>query len=103
MNIPIAGEYIKAQFVEQNEKGDIFALAYMDNGIFHLLVFDKEKQICDYNVNEKFNINNFTTPIAGFFQPFCMTCFSSDPDVLFYSFFHKCTMTHYHFSFNIKD
>ena len=110
--IEIKGEYIKAQFVEQNETGDVFAIPYSDNGIFHILTFGKVTEEMlknniplkyeDFNVNEKFGIDNHTTPIAGFFQPFCLTCFSSDQNVLYYCFFHKTTMMHYHFLFDIK-
>jgi len=67
--------------------------------VFHLLVFDFEKVIVDFNVNEQFNIDNKTIGISGFFQPFCMTCFMEDND-LFFSFFYNHTKTHSHFKYD---
>lgn len=59
--IEIKGEYIKAQFVEQNETGDVFAIPYSDNGIFHILTFGKvTEEMLKNNIPlkyEDFNVN----------------------------------------------
>ena len=67
MSIELEGEYIKASIIEQNKKGDKFLVAYMDNGIFHLLAFDYDSLIEDFNINEHFGIDNTTIPFSGFF------------------------------------
>ena len=41
-------------------------MVYIDNGIWHLLVFDFEKIIDDFDINKHFGINNYTLPITGF-------------------------------------
>ena len=52
----INGNYITAEWIEMNENCDKFACAYMDDGVWHLLVCDLDKVIIDLNVNDLFNI-----------------------------------------------
>ena len=36
----IYGDYIKGNVIAQNNNGDLFSLCYIDNGVFHLRIFD---------------------------------------------------------------
>lgn len=39
-HLEITGDYIKANKIEQNEWGDMFSVAYLDDGYWKLVVFD---------------------------------------------------------------
>lgn len=95
----IKGNYIKAENIEQNEAGDLFAIAYMDDGYWHLLVFDFLQIIMDLDINSLFGIDNHTLPISGFFSPFASCCILSDKTV-FFNFFIRRSKTHCHFVFD---
>lgn len=86
----------------QNDSGDLFAVAYHDNGVFHLLTFTIQGGVQqDVNVNAMFGINNHTIPIRGLLHPICICCFTSASEV-FFTFFHRTTKTHYHFIYNTQ-
>jgi hypothetical protein len=93
----IYGDYIKANIIDQSENGDIFALCYIDNGVFHLRIFDDKKVIQDFNINEMFDIIDDTISIPGFFQPFICCCFI-DSHEIFCNFFVQSEKNHYNFS-----
>ena len=63
----IFGDYIKGNTIAQNKNGDVFSLCYIDNGVFHLRIFDHETMIQDFNINEMFGIIDDTVSIPGFF------------------------------------
>lgn len=65
-NLEIRGEYIKANKIEQNEEGNLFAIAYIDDGFWRFVVFNYSEVIVDYDVNANFNFDNHTVPIMGF-------------------------------------
>jgi hypothetical protein len=96
---PIHGNYITGENIEMNATSDKFALAYMDDGSWHLLVFDFTKVIHDLNVNELFRIENDTLPISGYYAPFATCCFLSDQTV-YYNFFRRRQKLHCHFVYN---
>lgn len=48
----IEGEDLKANIIEQNPKGEIFSITYIDNEIWHLRIFDCFKTIADFNIQE---------------------------------------------------
>ena len=102
LSIELKGEYIKCQNIEQNQSGDLFASAYMDDGNWYLLIFDIEKELVRFDINSHFGIDNNTIPIAGFTQPFATCCFMSD-DEIYYNFFYKDTKTHYQFTYCPKE
>ena len=95
----ITGDYIKANKIEQNEKGTMFSVAYLDDGNWRFLIFDFNDLICDFDVNGHYDIDTSTMPIMSFSQPFATCCFLNDND-LFYNFFHRPTKTHHHFIYN---
>ena len=74
----------------------------MDNGKWYLVVFDVEKEIERFSINDHFNIDNNTIPIAGFAEPFASCCFIGN-DEIYYNFFYKDTKTHNHFTYCPKE
>lgn len=40
MEIPIEGEYVKADEIVQDENGERYCLPYFDQGRFNILIFD---------------------------------------------------------------
>jgi len=63
-------DFIKAKDVEQNSTGDLFALAYLNDGQFNLRTFgtvtrslsDIQKE--EFNINEALGLDTFTMPIS---------------------------------------
>jgi hypothetical protein len=98
-HLEIRGEFIKANKIEQNEAGNLFCVAYIDNGLWRFVVFNKNEVVTDFDVNTEFNIDNYTVPIMGFSQPFASCCFLSNNNI-FFNFFYRPTKTHNHFVFN---
>ena len=47
----LEGNYIKAKEIAQNKEGSIFVCPYLNDGVFHLLVFDQEKELHDFEIN----------------------------------------------------
>jgi len=100
-------QYIKLKEVEQNSRGDYFAIVYIDDGLFRLRTFgettrtEEEIEENELDINELLGINNFTIPIYNFPDPF-ITCTFVDDDWIFVNLFHQDTLTHHHFFFNHK-
>ena len=90
---------MKAEMIEQNLKGDMFCVAYIDDGVWKFVVFNEKEVMFGFNVNEEFDIDNYTIPISGFSQPFANCCFL-DNDNIFFNFFHTISKTHYHFVYD---
>ena len=65
-HLEITGDYIKANKIEQNDRGNMFSVAYLDDGFWRFVVFNFNEVIIDFDVNGHFNIDNFTIPIMGF-------------------------------------
>ena len=72
-HLEISGDYIKANKIEQNDKGNLFSVAYLDDGFWRFVVFNFTEVIADFDVNGHFNIDNSTIPIMGFSQPFAVS------------------------------
>ena len=77
----------------------IYALAYLDDGVFKILVFDRQGKICDINVCDRLKIDNSTIPISGIPDPIITCCFIDNSRV-FVNLFHRLTQTNWHFVFN---
>lgn len=102
-----SNSYIKLREVEQRDDGQFFAVSYLDDGIFKLRTFGKEKRSeqeikdNDFNINDALNLDNHTMPIDNFPDPFIACVFVSD-QMLFVNLFHNASLTHHHFFFNIE-
>lgn len=99
--------YIKLREVEQNNAGNIFAVVYLDDGIFKLRTFGTETrkpeeiESNEFNINNALMLDNHTMPIDNFPDPFIACCFVND-NLLYVNLFHNSTTTHYHFFFDIQ-
>ena len=101
----IIGTYIKANLIEQSENSKRFAVAYNDDGQIHLLIFDKQKIIVDFDVNKYFQLPYISLPLSGFYNPFAICCFLSNEEVFFsyYTVQKKAAFMHYHFIYQIDQ
>lgn len=100
-------DYIKLKEVEQNARGDKFAIVYFNDGNFRLRTFDKTTRSSDQimseelDINELLGINNYTMAISGFPDPYVTCCFIDD-ERIFVNLFYNFDLTHYHFIYNAK-
>ena len=97
--------FIKLKEVEQNSKGDLYAINYVDDGNFKLRVFGKTTRTpeeiaeTEFDINKALGIDNFTMPIEGFSDPFCTCSFISN-DLIFVQVFYNYDLMHYHFIYD---
>ena len=54
--ISIEGTFISAQIIEQNDLGNKFAVAYNDDGNFHLIVFSIQGVLLNLDISKLFNL-----------------------------------------------
>lgn len=100
-------DYIKLKEVEQNGKGDKFAIVYFNDGQFKLRTFgitqrsEAEIQDNELDINKLLNLNNWTMAISGFPDPYITCCFIDDTK-LFINLFYNYDLTHYHFIWDIE-
>lgn len=92
--------YIKMNDIVQNNDGNFFAAAFIDDGHFYLRTFGESsksglphrtKEEIDestLDINSLLEINNFTMPINNFPDPF-ITCVFVTDDLLFVNLFHN--------------
>jgi hypothetical protein len=92
--------------IEQSNNGDIFAVAYQDNGKFFVSIFNNEGEDID-----TINVSNIISdeildveskPITGFFEPLITCCFIED-DNLLVQVYHRIQKKHYHFTYSYKE
>ena len=101
------GKYIKVKEVEQNATGNLFAVVFIDDGIFKLRTFGKETRdfseidLTEINFNQKLRLDNFTMPIDEFYDPFITCCFITD-NLIFVNLFYNYERTHHHFIWDIE-
>lgn len=98
-------QYIKANEVIQNDDGTRYAIVYFDDGKFRLRVFGNKqrtkKQIenSEVKINEIICLDDNTMCNDEFPNPFITCCFLYD-NLIFVTFFHNYSQTHYHFIYN---
>mgnify|MGYP000011602371 CR=1 FL=1 len=101
--LKIAGDFIKAKEVEQNPNGRLFAVAYFDDGLFRVRIFDntlKTEEVDEVKVNELIGLDRSTMVCPDFPDPY-ITCCWVDEYRLFVNLFHPSTVSHYHFIWDI--
>ena len=73
------GEYIKISLIEQSSNGEVFAIAYQDNGKFFVDIFNnKGEDIETINVSNIISediLDANSKPISGFYEPLITCCF----------------------------
>jgi|TARA_B110000285_G_C15101778_1_gene605411 hypothetical protein len=94
------GTYIKMNLVEQNIAGNIFAVAYQDNGRFYVSVVDnKGGELDNLDVTEHLGLDTLSKPITGFWEPMITCCFIENDD-LFIQVYHRLHKKQYHFTYS---
>jgi hypothetical protein len=100
------GEYLKMNLIEQNNKGDKFAVAYQDNGTFFVsVVNNKGEELDNVKITDLLALDAASKPITGFGEPMITCCFlDTENDDLFIAVYHRPTKTQYHlkYSFVLK-
>ena len=95
------GEYVKMKEIEQNDKGEIFAIAYQDNGTFFVQVVNEQgDDLGLLEVSDVLNIDDKSKPITGFWEPLITVSFLAD-NSLFVSCYHRMEMKNYMFIYSI--
>ena len=79
------GEYIKMGVIEQNSNGEVFAVAYQDNGKFFVSIFNNEGEdigtIDISSIIPETELDAESKPISGFFEPLITCCFIEDDNL----------------------
>jgi hypothetical protein len=96
----IEGHYIKAKEIVQNKFGILYCCPYMDNGVFHLLVFNRfDGILCNLDINEAIGIDDSTRPIDNFPNPLMGAAFTKDNNI-FVNLYHSKTAYQYTFTYS---
>jgi len=101
-------QYIKVEKVQQNAKGDNYAITYLDDGVFKIRTFNKDQRTPEeiaqneFTVNKALGIDNSTMPNIGFSYPNIVSSFI-DNDFLFVALFCNHQLTHYHFIYDMVN
>jgi len=75
--------------LEQNDEGNVFAIAYQDSGHFYVKVFDnKGKTLDTLDVSGETSLDYKSTEIVGFEEPLITTVFIPG-DNLYVSTYHR--------------
>jgi hypothetical protein len=83
------GEYVKMNVIEQNFVGDVFGVAYQDNGKFFVSFVNAQgEEIDNLHISEKLFLDDLSKPITGFWEPLVTCCFIQNDDV-FISAYHR--------------
>lgn len=100
-------QYIKVKEVEQNSRGDKYAIGFLDDGKFFVRTFDKnqktdaEFEADTFDINKAIGLDDYTMPIHGNADPF-IVCEFIDDENLFVALFNNNSRKHYHFIYSIK-
>lgn len=108
------GYYLKMNMIEQNDKGNVFAIAYQDYGVFNVQVRDNEgndlalvevSEILGWNnqgIDRKEAKKNLNLPLTEFYEPF-ITCVFLPGDDLFIQVYHRFHKKQYSFTYSYKE
>ena len=89
--------------IEQSKEGDVYAIAYQDNGKFFVECIDNKGEVKDkLDVSETVVVDDQSKPITGFWEPL-ITCAFIPNDDLFISVYHRFQKKQYHFTYSYKE
>jgi len=80
----------------------MYLCPYLNNGVFNLLIFDKDKILNNLNINDLIGIDDKTRPNDNFPDPFMNSCFI-DRGKVFINVFHSKLLCMYHFTYSYFD
>lgn len=96
----IQGTYVRMNEIVQTDDASQFAIAYQDNGIYHIRVFNKKAEtIVDIPVCELLGIEG-AKPIHGLYHPLVTCCFLPG-NRLFVCAYHRNRKMQYHFIYSL--
>lgn len=73
------GVYLRMNIIDQNKKGNTFAVGYQNNGQFYMQVFDNQgTDLATLDVNEVLEIDDGSKPVTGFYEPLITIAFKPD-------------------------
>ena len=108
------GFYLKMNLIEQNDRGDVFAVAYQDYGVFYIHVRNNQgKELALVEVQDILKWTpegmdrqeakrHLNLPLKEFYEPFITTVFLPD-DALFVQVYHRMRKKHYSFTYSYRD
>ena len=94
--------------VEQNDKGNYYAVTYQENGFYRLRTFGKRNRTDEsieedeLKINETLDLEHESMPINDFQDPFIACTFISDTKV-FVFFFYTPYLQHHHFIYDFEN
>jgi len=75
--------------IEQTDCGKFFLIAYSDDGNFATKVFDNTGKVLDtHDVSKALELDNFSKPVYGFYEPLIVACFLPENNV-FIAAYHR--------------
>ena len=85
----ITGDYLKMNEINESDFGEMFCVAYQDNGKFYVLVCDMNgKDVVTVDITELLSLNDLSKPITGFWEPIIVATFLPD-NQLFIATYHR--------------
>ena len=92
--------------IEQNNKGNVFAVAYQDNGNFYVnIINNKGEELDSVNLSSLLALPATSLPITGFGEPMITCCFieKKEGDDLFISIYMREDKKQYHLRYSYVD
>jgi hypothetical protein len=84
-----SGEFMKVNLIDQTYAGDIFVIAYQDNGHFKVTFLAPDgTTLDDLDVSEALSLNHESKPVTGFEEPLITVAVLPDGSV-FVSAYHR--------------
>ena len=101
--IDFRGNYIKMNLVEQNDAGNLFGIAFQDDGRFKVAFLNAAGEMLDtLDINEELALDDKSKPITGFWEPL-ITCAFLPNNSVFIQCYHRKNKKHYHFNYSFEE
>lgn len=116
--ISLEGTFLKISEIQQSDEADSIALAYQDNGEFHvkivsrfnrslmrndnLVEYKPGESISDICIQNLFQLDYGSKPIHGIYNPLITCCFLPN-DRLFVAAYHRVSAVQCHFIWDIEN
>lgn len=107
----IEGTYIKMKEIEQSDDGEIMAVCYQDDGVFHILVMTTAGELIeDVNVSKMLHLDKKSKPVEGFWEPLITCAFipanPQNPKLgsnIMVCVYHRFEQKQYHFAYSVQE
>lgn len=102
-NHEFRGEFMKVKVIEQNYEGNVFVVAYQDDGKFHVSFLEPGGQVMDsLDVSATVPLDSESKPVTGFSEPLIAVAVLPDGSV-FVSAYHRYQKKQYYFMYQHKN